>query len=168
MSELLPIAGLPSRFRSSDSGMLVGIRGFSLIEVLIALVIMVIALLGLISLTINSVRFSDEADLNSSAVSLAYDIADRMRTVNADARGNYVTAFADQPTANVDCHDGVCLASDLATWDIVQWKRALSTLLPSGQGEITQSTVAGQATATVIVRWSVRGTNTQYQLQAAF
>jgi type IV pilus assembly protein PilV len=140
-------------------------RGVGLVEALVALVILLIGLLGLASLTINSIRFSDDAHLRSSAVSMAYDIADRIRA-NPAARTRYITAFADQPAATTNCTLTTCDENELASWDLAQWKQALATALPSGQGQIQQSTTSSQMTITV--QWENRETTGQYQLLVTF
>ena len=53
--------------------------GFTLIEVLVALVVMSVGLLGLALLQQNAVAFNRDAYLASQATVLAYDIADRIR-----------------------------------------------------------------------------------------
>lgn len=141
------------------------VRGVGLIEVLVSLLILVIGLLGLIELTLSSIRFSDEADLRSSAVSLAYDLADRVRA-NDQARADYVTGFADQPAAASDCSSQSCSPEQLAAWDLAQWKQSLAALLPSGQGAITQNAAGDQLT--VQVRWSQHGSPLEYRLTVAF
>ena len=60
--------------------------GFTLIEVLVALIIVSIGLLGLAGLQATSVRFNQQAYLRSQAVQQAYDMADRIRA-NAVAAG---------------------------------------------------------------------------------
>ena len=54
-------------------------QGFTLIEMLIALVVLSIGLLGLASLQATSLRMNDSAYFRTQAVSLGYDIFERMR-----------------------------------------------------------------------------------------
>ena len=53
--------------------------GFTLIEVLIAMIILAVGLLGLAGLQATSLRNNQSAYNRSVATQLAYDIADRMR-----------------------------------------------------------------------------------------
>lgn len=140
------------------------VRGVSLIEALVAMVVMLIGLLGLTSLTINSVRFADESNLRSTAVNAAYDIADRMRA-NVVVRGRYVANFASKPVATTDCAATFCEESELATWDLAQWKDGLETALPSGQGQIENM---GPTRMKITVRWTEREITRQYELEVAF
>ena len=74
--------------------------GFSLIEVLVALVVLSVGLLGLAALQQNAVRFNHDAYLRSQATVLAYDIADRIRgNRQAATDGPYYSEFAATPPA---------------------------------------------------------------------
>lgn len=63
-------------------------KGFTLVEVLVALLILSIGLLGLAGLQAGGLRSNHSAYLRSQAVMLAHDMADRMRS-------NPVAAAAD-------------------------------------------------------------------------
>ena len=60
-------------------------RGFSLIEVLIALLVLAIGLLGLAALQAQGLRFNHDAYVRTQATHIAYDIVDRMRANRANA-----------------------------------------------------------------------------------
>lgn len=53
--------------------------GFSLVEVLVAVVVLSIGLLGLAALQITGVRANDSAELRTTATLAAQDVADRLR-----------------------------------------------------------------------------------------
>ncbi len=53
--------------------------GFTLIEVLIAMLVLAVGLLGLAGLQATSLRNNQSAYNRSQATQLAYDLADRMR-----------------------------------------------------------------------------------------
>jgi len=68
-------------------------RGFTMIEVLVALVVLSIGLLGAAKLQVLAVRYNSQSFLRGQAVVLAYDMADRMRAnPTAVAAGNYDSA----------------------------------------------------------------------------
>ena len=54
-------------------------KGFTLLEVMVALVVLSVGLLGLAALQTATVRFNQNAYLRSQATNFAYDLADRMR-----------------------------------------------------------------------------------------
>lgn len=128
-------------------------QGFTLIEVLVALIVTSVGLLGLAALETATVRFNQNAYLRSQATNLAYDLADRMRA-NREAAlaGNYDSAYAGTPPAcNAAVGAGTVAAKDLAGWRI-----ALTCALPSGNGRIQRN----NRTMTISVRWNEsRGTS---------
>ena len=78
-------------------------RGFSLIEVLVAMLVLAIGLLGLAALQTQGVRFNHDAYVRSNATALAYDIVDKMRINRANA-ASYTTA--NFPVRNAMPADG--------------------------------------------------------------
>lgn len=124
--------------------------GFTLLEVLVAIVVLSIGLLGLAGIMVSSLRNNQSATHRTQATVLAYDIIDRMRANRALAlTGGY----------NNDMSAGVCAAGvptgTMQAQDITGWKTRLACALPSGMGSIA---VAG-GKATVVVRWNdSRGT----------
>lgn len=118
-------------------------RGAGLIEILIAVVLLSIGLLGLASLQMLSLQHSSSAALRTEAVGQSYDLLDRMRANRAQAiGGRYNLAFGDAPTA-----------TDLAAQDLAAWKATLDTALPEGDGQVF---VEAQV-VTITVRWREPG-----------
>ena len=139
--------------------------GFSMIEVLVALVIIAIGLLGMAGLQGFSISSSYNAHLRTQATSLAQGIIDRMRANREQAvDGAYDTNFDEAPTSSIDCIANACDTSDIRTFDLLEWKCNLGkfannsiclplvsqSTLPLGDGEITQDN--GQIRVTV--QWS--------------
>ena len=69
--------------------------GFTLIEVLIAMLVLAVGLLGLAALQASSLRNAQSAYNRSLATELAYDLADRMRA-NIPGIVTYITGPATQ------------------------------------------------------------------------
>ncbi|NQD91987.1 type IV pilus modification protein PilV [Pseudomonas sp. CrR25] len=102
-------------------------RGFSLIEVLIALLVLAIGLLGMASLMLTSMKSNQSAYQRSQANWLAYDIAERMR-LNRDlatSSGSYVITAATTMPEDPGCKASGCDAGDLARLDIREWMEQL-------------------------------------------
>jgi type IV pilus assembly protein PilV len=114
-------------------------RGITLVEVLVAVLILAIGLLGLAGLQTQSLNFNHSAYLRSQATTLAYDIIDRMRA-NRDVAltGSYDIAFEASGTAGT-------IAGD----DLVEWKATLAALLPDGDGSVERDS----GDVVVQVRW---------------
>ncbi|TXH06004.1 MAG: type IV pilus modification protein PilV [Nevskiaceae bacterium] len=134
-------------------------KGFSLIEILIALVLLSLGLLGIEALVLRTVKGNDSAYMRSQNVQLAYSILDMMRANRAQAMAQgYDTAFTATcpplPTAPaVLCDAAACTPAQLATWDLYQWQLRLCAALPSGQGKIATVTANGSTTATITIQW---------------
>ncbi len=116
--------------------------GFSLIEVLVALVITAIGLLGLASLQLVSLRTQHNAFMRGQATQLNHDIIERMRgNCPAALAGAYTLAYATDPTAT----------GTVAQADMREWRQRVAQALPEGRGSIAVN--AATHVATVAVRW---------------
>lgn len=102
--------------------------GFTLVEVLVALVVMAVGLLGIAGLYVEGLRAGRTAVYRSAAVTLASDMADRIR---ANPGGNYAGAG---PGANNACVNGAadCSPDALAQDDWWRWLNDMNRRLPAG------------------------------------
>lgn len=129
----------------TDRASLRASAGFTLIEVLIAVLVMSIGLLGIAALQTTTVQFNRGAYLRSQATSLAYDIADRLRANRAAAlNGDYDVDFAD-PAPDCAAPDG----DDVVEQDLSAWSMALACTLPLGNGAIA----VADGIATISISW---------------
>jgi type IV pilus assembly protein PilV len=117
--------------------------GFTLIEVLVALVILAVGLLGTASLTLNSLQSSHGASLRSQASAQAGDLGERLRANRAFAVSNdtdYLLASNADPTSKPSCADSNagCSPTDQAQRDLFEWRTSLATNLPGGTAVITK------------------------------
>lgn len=111
--------------------------GASLIEVLVAVVLLTFGILGVAGLQLVGTKTNHGSYLRSQAVSLAYDVADRMRAnaVGAIADDYTTTAATLFDPAGVAC--GEVLGATVGTADVNQWKGCLEAQLPEGRGIVT-------------------------------
>ena len=86
-------------------------KGVGLMEVLVALVLLSIAVLGFVALQIRAITASNEATMNVQATNIARDLAERMR-MNRDGLAGYV---ANTDTTN--CATAFCSPEDMAKYD---------------------------------------------------
>lgn len=122
-------------------------RGVSLIEVLIAVLIFSIGMLGLAALIVVSTRSTHVAYLRTQVTFLANSMAERM-SANPDGiwNGNYNSAAYPVSAATVGCDVGSpCSASAVAVHDQQIWSRQLKEFLPNPTATIacTDVTSAG-------------------------
>jgi type IV pilus assembly protein PilV len=129
-------------------------NGFSLIEVLVALVVLSVGLLGLAALQSTATQFNTSAYTSSQATILAYDIADRIRANRQAAlTGAYDSAFLGTLPM---CGDAVAPGT-VAQQDLAAWRQALVCSLPSGNGEVDCDCNADGGVLTIRVSWDETG-----------
>ena len=115
--------------------------GFSIVEVLVALFVLSIGLLGLAALQAQGVRFNHDAYVRTQATNAAYDIVDRMRANRANV------ADYTAPDPGGDCTPAV----SGTTMDLNCWYESLAESLPGGDGVISANATANFFDITV--RW---------------
>ena len=129
--------------RRSDQG------GFGLIEILVALLILAIGLLGMASLQTTSLQQTTGSQTRTQAIFLAEDLVERIRA-NRPNRGAYVLTA---PPAIACDTDFAITNGGVAADDLNEWRNALACLLPGGNGEVA---VNGNV-VTVDLTWDARG-----------
>ena len=120
-------------------------NGFTLIEVMVALVIFSIGLLGLAGIQQVSLSQNATSMQRTVAMNFAYDMLDRMRNNKST---NYTTATA---ASSPNCVSAPCNATQMANYDIYEWNLDLAYTknLPNGRGFIT----GGPTGYTIYVGW---------------
>lgn len=113
-------------------------RGFTLLEVLIAVVILSVGLLGLAALQATSLEHNKNSMIRSQIAILGYDMIDRMRA-NAPAvtAGNYNLLDDSVLPAGTDatCTSVTgCTPAAMALQDYFEWDRAIQAALPGCRG----------------------------------
>jgi type IV pilus assembly protein PilV len=123
-------------------------RGFALMEVLVAMFVLAIGILGAGALQTIGLQANQGAYLRSQAMYLASDMMDRVRE-NRTARTKYIGTDTENATskavAKPSCIATVagCSPNDVASADIAAWvakingTQASKPVLPAGRGEIT-------------------------------
>ncbi len=126
-------------------------HGFTLVEALVALVVLSVGLLGVAKLVLGAVHADDSAYMRSQATQLAYELLDEMR---ANRPGAIANDYALAPAAN-DCSSGPCAPDKLAELDMFNWNARVAAALPGGAalapGIATDA--FNDTIVTVTVRW---------------
>ena len=129
-------------------------RGFTLIEMMVAIIVMSIGLLGVAGLQVISSKYKINTWARANISGLVSDIGERIR-VNSDVAGTNVMqggvtmpseyvvdknsavhTWEDQQsdalTITKDCVTTACSASERATYDLLAWRKQARALLPQG------------------------------------
>ena len=147
-------------------------RGFSMIELLVAVLVMGIGVLGITGLQMVSLQNNRGALVRAEAVQLAYDMLDRVRANPGATYGPL--NLATPPAVATNCHAADCTQAQMVTFDQSVWKCSLGLWntnancaalrdgvilpiaanqpgLPSGDGRIQVN--AGTGIVTITVQW---------------
>jgi type IV pilus assembly protein PilV len=129
------------------------VSGFTLIEVLIALIIMSVGMLGIAGLYVHSMQAGRTSLFRHNAVTLAGDIADRIR---ANPRAGPAYALAG---ANNNCvGTGIdCTVAQMAAHDIFLWDQQAAATLPNGTVVIVFDNALVPPTFQITVSWTEPG-----------
>jgi len=103
-------------------------RGFTLLEVLIAVIVLSLGLLGLAKLQTVGLTANNIAYLRSQATILAYEAMDMIQADRNNAQAGCYDV--DRKTSGSSC-------GDPAATSIEGWKNRLKDILPEGEGAIT-------------------------------
>ncbi len=140
--------------------------GFALVEVLVAVVILAVGLLGLAGLQASSLGNNQSAYNRSLATQLAYDIADRMRANVVNARLMASSAYCvgaplcvgPTPLSVASCGAppgatvAGCTSVQMARNDIFEWNRDINTAFGSNATRTISVTVA-TGVFTITISW---------------
>lgn len=117
--------------------------GFSLIEVLVAIIILSIGMLGAVGMQSAAMQSNKETRNQATAVTFARELAEKMRNNHTVA---IKTTAADNPylfdttlsgtssvaTFSVNCFTTGCpILIDAATWDVADWQARVQATLPT-------------------------------------
>lgn len=128
-------------------------QGFTLIEVLVALLVLSISLLGIANLQLTGLRLAQDGIYRTQAALLAFDMSQRMLANKLASQpaslgtdlylGNTATTFV------VDCSLVDCTAAQMADYDTALWQAMIADRIASSvNGDVTF-----QATYTTTVWW---------------
>ena len=124
--------------------------GFTLLEVLVAILVLSIGLLGLAGLMASSIRNNHSAYQRTQATWLAYDMIDRMRV-------NRANAISSTNNYNIAIGAATSGSANLAGADVTSWKTTLANALPAGDGSVAVDSTS--RAVTIIIQWNdSRGT----------
>lgn len=156
----------------ASSSLNTGQRGFSLVEVLVALLVLSIGLLGLAALQTTSLKYNTDSYTRTQSTILAYDIIDRMRlNPTGVSAGDYDAATSTDAASRVSTYNGCkssasgckcdaitadCNTTKLATFDLGKWYERLAATLPEASSNLATISRTSTNKVTITIRWKER------------
>jgi type IV pilus assembly protein PilV len=142
----------------NDNGTLGRQRGFSLVEVLIALIILSVGMLGIAGLYVQSMQAGRTSMFRHHAVTLAGDVADRIRA-NPRAGAAYTGLGGNNNCVGggVDCNEAEMAANDIFVWD-----QQATDSLPNGDITVLFDDTVVPPLYTITVAWDEPGEQLSY------
>lgn len=112
--------------------------GSSLIEVVVALFVLAIGMLGVLSMQVKSMQFNQSAYYYSQAVYLANQILENMRSSPDLANAYLIGLDESAPTTSKNCSaSGVtCTATELRNFNLKTWRDNVQNTLVSGKSSV--------------------------------
>jgi type IV pilus assembly protein PilV len=136
-------------------------RGVTLIEVLVAMVVMSIGMLGVAGLQVATAKFQQGSRVRGMLAPIYSDITNRIRAnadqagTNAMTGGEFATAYALSDswdtqqgaslTVAADCEkEGVtCSVTERSSYDMIAWRQKVRAALPQGAALISGNRASG-------------------------
>lgn len=136
------------------------VRGTTLIEILVAAIILSIGLLGIAGLQASVTRYKINSWARSAVSNLYSDLADRIR-LNTDAAGTSMLTGVTRTsqyllnsswntqqtdtltTPSPNCETAVCTNAQRATYDMIVWRQLVRSTLPQGSALVSGDLSSG-------------------------
>jgi len=131
------------------------LRGATLVEVLVALLILSVGLLGIAALYVDNLRNGRTGVLRTQAAQLAADMAERVRANRAGG-----ASFAQVTGRRCADLPSTASADEAAANEVACWQEEVARVLPNGTGLVGRDASTVPVTYTVTVSWSETGAGT--------
>ncbi len=130
--------------------------GFSLVESMVALLVISVGMLGIAALTTQGLGAGRTAQFRAQAVNLAADMAERIRANRLGRSGYAEVGEADdcdpEELGHADCVPGAVAARDLS-----EWTRSVVAALPDGEGAVRYDESTVPPSFAIEVSWTEIG-----------
>ena len=136
-------------------------HGISLIESLVAIVVMALGILGILGVQMRTLTDTSTTVRRAQAIRLIEDLSERMR-VSPNALlsiKDYESGYDEKGSALTasDCANTACTPAQQAKYDLKQWKTTVEQTLPGGQASIFlapgETAEANRRQLGVIIAW---------------
>lgn len=139
-------------------------RGFTLVETLVAILIIAIGLFGMLGLVVKSIKLSSSSNYRSIAAQQATAIAETLRAnpitlgVSSSGDANFAAPISSVSTSCLSA--GGCARDALVGSEYGLWKEQLASTLPSGDGVVCRDSDPGShlpGTTALPIAWNCDG-----------
>ena len=132
--------------------------GMSLLEVMIAVLVFSVGIIGVAALMLTSMRNNDATLARTQSTMLANEMYEKMlANLPGATAGNYTIAMASAlpVSTSINCADASadCSTADLATWDMVQWSTRVRQVLVNPDAAIAVNTSVDPMIIQISVRF---------------
>jgi len=142
------------------------LAGFTLIESLVAMVVISVGMLGIAAMYVEGLRAGRTSIYRTVAVDLAADLADRMRA-NTLGQSAYAGPAAASGSGCVNAASNLAPAAQAAC-DLFFWEQQVTALLPAGAATVGFTDVAGGPDVyTITLGWNEPGITGQLRYALA-
>jgi type IV pilus assembly protein PilV len=134
--------------------------GFSMVEVMVAVLVLSLGLLGMAALQSVSMRNNQSANYRTQATNLAYEFIDTARGYSDRNKQNLLALVEPLSGWSEICGIGsaptyACDSSDDAlNCDRQRWAQKICRTMPNGRGQVTLDTTTAAPQITVRLCWS--------------
>lgn len=156
-------------------------QGISLIESLVAMVILALGVMGLLGVQLRTLSDQQQGVQRGVAMRMADELFERIKANPNNAisitaplgaaqwawLANYAIAWGVVPANNPDCAANPCNATQRAQWDIRRWRQSLTSGLPGGNTQVMVSP-DNPRQMIVIIGWTLKETGADAGLLAPF
>lgn len=134
-------------------------HGFSLVESMIALVVLSVGMIGMAALYSQGLGAGRTAQFRNVAINLVADMADRIR-VNRLGQANYAAGAANNACDPQSGGGVTCTPAMMAAHDLFVWNQQVQQSLPNGVGQVQFNNATNPPTFTIQVSWDEVGAGT--------
>lgn len=122
-------------------------QGFTLLEILVAIVVLSFGLLGMVGIQAMALKSNTDAKQQSTAVQLASELSEMMRGNKVIAVGltnatnpylvnNYTGGAISAPSENCSASAGCNSSLNVATWEAYEWLTRIKATFPGARVQV--------------------------------
>lgn len=131
-------------------------KGFTLVEILVALLLVSIGFLGMLGMQSFSLQQSQDTYFANKANYLARELADKVR-LNSSVVSDYAVDTSTAPSSITNCTNSNCSSTQMADYDKAIWADSVKKL-PNGRGVVTFD-AAEPNSLQILISWKEKESN---------